>query len=160
MLLSRFKKVLFGSQYEHSGVQEPVYEPFVLSLLLQGVECWYLIERLFQNLHSLHNRCVPVMCYVNKMETCLFRKATSKLLQGLSLSPIYVYVSKRQLHWVVHAISMPQDCLSRKIISSWVCSKRPKSSPNLTYGRSPNKSLKKTDVDNKNCQVLSLDCDG
>ena len=48
----------------------------------------------------------------------------------------------------------------RKMISSWVRSKRHKSCPNLTYGRSLKKSLKKYDADIENWHVLSLDRNG
>ena len=100
------------------------------------------------------------MCRVNRMQKRLFRITTSKLLQRLSLSPIDVYVSQRQLRWVGHVMRMSWDRLPRKVISFWIRSKRPKGCPNLTYGRSPKKSLKKADVDTENWFVLSLDCDG
>ena len=55
---------------------------------------------------------------------------------------------------------MPWDRLPRKMISPWVCSKKPKVCPNLTYGGSVKKSLKKSYVDIENWHVLSLDRDG
>ena len=55
---------------------------------------------------------------------------------------------------------MPWDRLPRKIISSWVRSKRPKGCPNLIYVRSLKKSLKKADVVIENWDILSFDRDG
>ena len=69
------------------------------------------------------------MCHVHRMQTCLFRITTSELLQILSLSTTDVYVTQRKSRWAGHVIRMPWDRFPRKMISSWVRSKRPKGCP-------------------------------
>ena len=128
------------------SVKGSLYKSLILPILLFGAECWCLTKRLLQKLRSSHNRCVRAMCCVNRMQTHLFRIATSGLLYRLVLSPIHVYVSQQQLRRVGHVMRMLWYRLPRKMISSWVCSKRPKGCPNLTYGRYLKKSLKKANV--------------
>ena len=125
---------LFGSQYMHDSVKGSVCGLVILSILLYGAKCWCLTEWLLQKLCSFCNRCVQAMHCVNRMQTCLFQITTSELLQRLSLSSVDAYVSQQQLCWAGHVICMPWDYLPRKMISSWVCSKRLKGCPNLTFG--------------------------
>ena len=100
------------------------------------------------------------MCCVNRMQTRLFRITASELLRNSLCHQLMSIFFQRQFCWAGHVMCMPWDRFPRKMISSWVCSKRPKGYyPNLVYGRSLKKTLNKTDVDTENWHVLFLDRD-
>ena len=73
--------------------------------------------------------------------------SSDDLLNKLNMSPIDSYVSKRQLRWLGHVARMGYDRLPRKLLSSWVPSKRPKGAPQFTYGRGIYKCLKKCKIE-------------
>ena len=123
-------------------------------------ECWCLTEHLYQKLRHFHHRCVRTMCNINRLQTRVHHITTFQLLQRLNLFHIDVYISQRQLRWAGHVMRMPWDRLPRKMITSWVRSKRPFGCPKLTYGRSLKKSLNKAGVETENWYNLSLDRDG
>ena len=90
--------------------------------------------------------CVRAMCRVNRTKVYIHRITTVSLLQRLSLEKIDHYVTKRQLSWLGHVARMPFDRLPRKLLSSWVYHRRPKGSPEFTYGRGIYKALRKVNV--------------
>jgi len=53
------------------------------------------------------------------------------------------YVTNRQLSWTYRTnVRLP-----KKLLSSWVCNRRPKGAPGFTYGCGVMKALKKAGVD-------------
>ena len=134
-----------------------IWKAIILPISLYGAECWCLIERLLQEFLSFHNKCVRAKCRVTRMQTRLFGIITWELLQRLSLPLIDVFVSQRKLRWVGVVMCIWREHLPIKMISSRICSKRPKCCPKLTYGWSLKKSLKKADVDTENWHVFPLD---
>ena len=136
-----------------------IWKSIILPILLYGAECWCLTKRLLQKFLSFHNRCVRAMCHFTRMQTRLFGIITSEFLQRLSLPLIDVFVSQTKLPWAGHVMFMWRDCLPRKMISSRICSKRPKCCPKLTYGWSLKISLKKAYVHTENWHVLPLNWD-
>ena len=84
------RKSIFSSLKIKLRIKAKVYESFILPILLYGVECWCLTEKLLNKLRSFHWRCVRSICCV----TLLDRKRTSDLLDKLSLKSIdtYIYV--------------------------------------------------------------------
>jgi len=58
-----------------------------------------------------------------------------------------LYVTKRPLRWVGHVVRMRMDRLPRKMLTSWVNEKRSRGSPEMTYGRSLMKALKRANID-------------
>ena len=153
------RKSLFGSRDVFDEVKGMAYKSLILPILLYGAECWCMTEHLFRKLRNFHHRCVRTMCHVSRIQIRVFRINTSELLQKLSLCSIDTYVSQQQLRWAGHVMRMPWNRLPRKVMSSWVRSKRPRGCPNLTYGRSLKKSLKKADIDIENWDILALDRD-
>ena len=85
------------------------------------------------------------------------RLSTCDLLNKMELLPIDSYVSKRQLRWLGHVARMSYDRLPRKLLSSWVPSKRPTGAPEFTYGRGVFKTLKKCKIDKCDWFNLALD---
>ena len=81
----------------------------------------------------------------------VFEKHISKecLFNRLDIKYIDIYIVKRQLRWAGHVARMDMNRLPRKMISSWVSEKRPRGSPEMTYGRSLFKALKKANIDKK-----------
>ena len=140
-----------------------IWKSIILPISLYGAEYWCLnvgVCWCLQKFCNFHNRCLRAMCRVTRMQTRLFGIIASELLQRLSLPLIDVFVSQRKLRWAGHVMCMWRDRFPRKMISSRICSKRPKCCPKLTYGWSLKKCLKKADVDTENWHVLLLDCDG
>ena len=148
---------LFSSKTVSNRAKCVVYVGLVLAILLHGSECWCLTEVLFNRLRSFHARCVRAMCRVTRKHVWKHHIRTTTLLRRISLESIDSIVSQRQLRWTGHVARMPMSRLPRKIPSSWTCSKRPKGAPQMTYGRSLNKALKKADIPNNFWHRLAQD---
>ena len=85
------------------------------------------------------------------------RISNESLLLRLGISCIDVYVMKRQLRWVGHVVRMGMERLPRKMLTSWVNEKRPLGSPEMTYGRSLMKALKRAKLDKDTWYELAKD---
>ena len=123
-----------------------VYVGLVLSILLYGSETWCLTERLLHQLRLFHARCARSMCRLNLWHTRKHHISTVHLLQRIGLKSIDYYVTKRQLKWVGHVSRMNYNRLPRKMLSCWVSNKRPRGSPQFTFGRGIQKALKKANI--------------
>ena len=146
------KSSLFSRSMIKLRVKAKVYQAFILPILLYGVECWCLTEKLLNKLRAFHHRCVRSICRV----TLLDRKRTSDLLDKLYLESIDTYICRQQLRWAGHLIRMPWNRLPRKMMSCWVRSKRPRGAPRYTYGRSLFKCMKKSGIDTNVWHDLAL----
>ena len=136
------RKSLFSSRtitIESKGI---AYYSLILPILLYGAETWSLTEALLRQLRNFHHSCVRAMCRVNRNHVYMYRISTKVLLQSLNLQPIEHYVFNRQLSWFGHTARMPFHRLPRKLLSCWVHHKRPRGSPEFTYGRGIKKALK------------------
>ena len=140
---------LFSSTQVSYYAKRIVYTGLILSILLYGSESWCLTEVLYNKLRIFHSRCVRTMCRVTRKHTWKHRISTDELLQRLNMKSIDKYILKRQLRWAGHVARMKGDRLPRKMMSSWVRSKRPRGAPQFTYGRGLIKSLKKANVNTK-----------
>ena len=151
------RKCLFSSTQVAPKVKGKVYSSFILPILLYGAECWSLTEQLLNNIRRFHHRCVRSICRVNRYYTWTNRIQTVDLLTRLSVQSIDTYIYREQLRWAGHVARMPWSRLPRKMMSSWVRSKRPRGAPRYTYGRSLFKTLKKAGIDAKQWHVLAND---
>ena len=150
-------KYLFSNPNISVDGKRAVNEGLILSILLYGPESWCVTEKLFSVLRIFHNRCVRSMCRVTVTDCYSFRISNEELLRRLNLRKIDDYITKRQLRWAGHIARMDFDRLPRKMLSSWVCTKRPTGAPEFTYGRGLYKSLTKAGVNVKNWHELALD---
>ena len=148
---------LFTSANISPAVKRVVYEGLILAILLYGAETWSLTEKLFRQLRVFHAACIRSMCRVNRIHTRAHRITTVSLLDRLGLLSVDAYVTKKQLRWAGHVIRMNKKRLPRKMMTSWVSSKRPRGAPNFTYGRGVYKALKKVDIPRKGWAVLAMD---
>ena len=140
------RKSLFSSRaitIESKGI---AYYSLILPIVLYGAETWCLTEGLFRQLRNFHHSCVRAMCRVNRNHVYTHRISTKVLLESLNLQPIEHYVFNRQLSWFGHTARMPFHRLPRKLLSCWVNHKRPRGSPEFTYGRGIKKALKCFDI--------------
>ena len=137
------RKCLFSNSSISFSAKRTVYEGLILSILLYGSECWCLTEELFQLLRTFHARSLRAMCRVNRWHVRKHRITTKELLSRVGLKSIDTYVTQRQLRWAGHVARISYDRLPRKMLSSWVPSKRPKGAPEFTYGRGLFKALEK-----------------
>ena len=151
------RKCLFSSTQVLLRVKGIVYCTFILSILLYGAESWSLTETLLRKLRNFHHRCLRAMRRINRKHTREHRISNAILLKRLSLKSIDCYICKQQLRWAGHVIRMPWERLPRKMMSSWVRSKRPRGAPQLTYGRSLYKALRKAGVDTNTWHELAMD---
>ena len=145
------RKSLISSSKIKLGIKAKVYCTFILPILLYGVECWSLTEKLLNRLRAFHHRCIRSICRVTLRD----RERTSDLLEKLSIETIDTYICRQQLRWAGHVICMPWHRLPRKMLSSWVRSKRPRGAPKYTYGRSLLKSIRKSGIDTNYWHVLA-----
>ena len=141
------RKCLFSSSQVSYKVKGLVYCALILPILLYGAECWSLTDFFLRKLRNFHHRCLRAMCRINRLHTRVHKITNVELLKRLSLLSIDTYFSKKQLRWAGHVVRMQWSRLPRKLLSSWVRSKRPKVAPRYTYGRSLYKSLKKAGID-------------
>ena len=144
------RKCLFSNSSISFSAKRTVYEGLILSILLYGSECWCLTEELFHLLRTFHARSVRAMCRVNRWHVRRHRITTKELLSRVGLKSIDTYITQRQLRWAGHVARMSYDRLPRKMLSSWVPSKRPKGAPEFTYGRGLHKALKKAELSKDN----------
>ena len=146
------RKPLISPQKIKMSIKAKVYQIFILAILLYGVECWSLTEKLLNKLRAFHRRCIRSICGVTLRD----RKRTSDLLKKLNLQSIDTYICRQQLRWAGHVVRMPWNRLPRKLLSCWVRSKRPRGCPKYTYGRSLKKCLRKADIDPETWHVTAL----
>ena len=125
------------------------YKSLVLPILLCGVESWCLTESLLHKLQNVHHSCIRAMCRLNRLHVLKYRISNEQLLSKLNLKPIELYIFNRQLSWHGHASRMSFERLPRKLPLSWMCNRRPKGSPEFTYGRDVYKAFKWFDIDKK-----------
>ena len=151
------RKCLFSSSQIRSTVKGAAYITYILPILLYGAECWSLTEHLFRKLRTFHHRCLRAMCRVTRRQTRDHRISNNELMNRLSVKSVDTYIYRRQLQWAGHVIRMPWSRLPRKMLSSWVRSKRPIGAPKFTYGRSLYKALKKADIDVDFWHELAMD---
>ena len=88
------------------------------------------------------------MARVTRRDTWRRRISTAKLCGELGLQSIDYYIARRQLGWLGHVSRMEFHRLPRRMLSSWVNHRRPRGSPNMTYGRAVKKALKKFGIEN------------
>ena len=138
---------VFATKSVNRAAKQIAYERLVLAILLYGCECWCLSESLLARLRVFHAQCLRVMSRVTRKHTREHHISTQALGQELGLESIDFYIARRQLRWAGHVARMPFDRLPRRMLSSWVASKRPTGAPTMTYGRTLKKALKKFDID-------------
>ena len=141
------RKPLFSSTSITYQAKCMVYVILILAILLYGAESWCLTEQLYKRLRNFHARCIRVMCRVNRRHTFEQRISNAELRRRIGVHSIDTYITRHQLRWAGHVARMPAHRLPRKMLSSWVRSKRPRGAPQLTYGRMLRKSLKKMQID-------------
>ena len=134
-----------------------VYQMIVLTILLYGSESWCLTEALMQELSCFHSRCMRAMCRVTRKHTRIHRISNADLQKRLDLRPIKSYLTRRQLRWAGHVSRMSFDRLPRKMLSSWVRSKRPRGAPQMTYGRTIKRLLKCANIEVDSWHILAAD---
>ena len=150
---------LFASTNVSHASKQMVFTRLILAILLYGSESWCLTEALYRKLRNFHARCARAMCRVTRWHTRIHRISTAELLNRLRLSTIDTYVTRRQLRWAGHVARMNYDRLPRKMLSSWVRSKRPRGAPRFTYGRTLKKSLKKARIDVRDWSAVAQNRD-
>ena len=140
------RKCLFSSTDITDKVKGFIYLCLILPILLYGSECWSMTEGMLRKIRNFHHSCVRNMCRVNRKHTYLHRISTAELLDRLGIESIETYIYRQQLRWAGHVSRMNWNRLPRKMLSSWVVSKRPRGCPKMTYGRSLRKCLIKCGI--------------
>ena len=148
---------IFAATSISMKVKKFVYVALVLTILLYGSECWSLTEKLYQRLRAFHFRCIRSMCRVTRLHTRKHHISNADLLARTGLQTIDAYLTKRQLRWAGHVARMPNNRLPRKMLSCWVPHKRPRGAPQMTYGRSLRKLLRKAEIPVANWHELAQD---
>ena len=148
---------VFSSTSVTRAATHMVYERLVLAILLYGCECWCLTEELYSRLRVFHAQCLRVMSRVTRKHTRAHHISTQALGQELGIESIDFYVTRRQLRWAGHVARMPFERLPRRMLSSWVPSRRPVGAPQMTYGRTLRKGLQKFDIDADKWHELAQD---
>ena len=140
------RKPLFSSTSVTYKAKRMVYVGLILAILLYGAEAWCLTEKLYNRLRVFHARCIRAMCRVTRKHTFDHRISNAQLRGRTGILSIDTYITRHQLRWAGHVARMPFKRLPRKMLSSWVRSRRPCGAPQLTYGRMLRKALKKVGI--------------
>ena len=151
------RRSVFRSVSVTPAAKRAVYERLVLAIALFVCECWCLTEVLWRRLRCFHAQCLRAMCRISRKHTWEHHVSTQELGQRLGLESIDVYVARRQTRWLGHVRRMDFDRLPRKMLSSWVRSRRPPGCPSMTYGRSIGKSLDRLDIARDGWAELAAD---
>ncbi len=78
-----------------------------------------------------------------KMAHTMKHRATStSFLERLGVGSFDSYYKCRLLRWAGHVARMPMSQMPRKLLTGWVKHARPVGSPQMTWGRTLNKTLK------------------
>ena len=141
------RKPLFSSTSLTYKAKSMVYIRLILAILLYGAEAWCLTEKLYNRLRCFHARCIRSMCRVTRKHTFEHRISNALLRERTGIQSIDTYITRHQLRWAGHVARMPFKRLPRKMLSSWVRAKRARGAPQLTYGRTLRKALKKVGID-------------
>ena len=136
-------KNLFGDKYLSEKVKGQVYTALVLSTLLYGCEVWSLRENLFQRLRSFHNRCARTMCRISIAHTIRHRITSESLFRRLGIMDLDSYYHNRVLRWAGHVARMPMSRAPRQLLTGWVAHPRPIGCPEMNFGRTLKKALKR-----------------
>ena len=151
------RKSLFSNPsitYETKGA---AYCYLILPILLYGAESWCLTEKLFNQLRTFYHGCARSMHRVNRRHVYLHRISSNELLENLNILSIDVYITRRQLSWFGHVSRMSFDRIPRKLLSSWVKSRRPKGAPEFTFSRGMYKALRRANICKDDWFVLAKD---
>ena len=154
------KKSIFSSRRISDSAKSSAYQSLILPILLYGAESWCLTESFLRQLRNFHHSCLRAMCGINRTQVFEYHISTEQLLARLSLNLIEHYVFKRQLSWLGHTARMPFERLPRKLLSSWVFNRRPRGSPEFTYGRGIYKALGWFSIDKKRWYEMVFDRGG
>ena len=120
-----------------------MHTALVLSTLLYGCEVWSLRENLFQRLRSFHNRCARTMCRISIAHTIRHRITTESLFRRLGIMDLDSYYHNRILRWAGHVARMPMSRAPRQLLTGWVAHPRPIGCPEMNFGRTLKKALKR-----------------
>jgi hypothetical protein len=151
------RSCLFASTSVSLAAKRAVYERIVLAIGLFGSECWSLPEVLMRRLRCFHAQCLRAMCRVTRKHTWDHHISTQELGQRLGVESIDRYLGGRQLRWLGHVSRMPYDRLPRRMLSSWVPTRRPAGCPEMTYGRTMYKTMAKFGIDRSTWPELAAD---
>ena len=151
------RQSVFSSPYVSFPTKKIVYLALIITILLYGSESWSLTEKLLHKLRLFHRRCIRAMCRVNRLHTRQHHIRTTDLLARVGLAPLDTYIVRRQLRWAGHVARMGYARLPRKMMSSWVCHKRPRGCPQYTHGRSLTKALRTAGIDVDAWPALAAD---
>ena len=65
------------------------------------------------------------------------------------------HIVERQLRWFAHVSRMDfKTRIPRRMLSSWVCNKRPRGAPRVTYGRTMRKTLERLGIWDSWCTLV------
>ena len=151
------RQCIFSSASVTRGAKLIVYERIILAILLSGCECWCLTEKLLNKLRAFHGQCMRVMSRVTRKHTWKHHISMQTLEQNIGTDSIDFHITRRQLRWAGHVSRMPWHRTPRRMMSSWVANKRPIGAPNMTYGRTLVKAMKKFEINPKTWHELAAD---
>ena len=141
------RKCIFDDRRVSLTAKRSVYVSLILAILLYACEAWCLTEVMFKRLRDFHSACVRRMLRVTRKHMWTHRITDASLRSQLGVETIDEYISRRQLSWAGAVARMPFDRLPRRMISSWVCARRPVGAPQFTYARGLHKALDKMGID-------------
>ena len=120
-----------------------VYQACVLSVLLYGSECWTPLKKQLKKLDSFHNRCIrTIMGISNKQQWEQHITSVEIRRKWGDPETATLKAKKRRLEWLGHVARMPDHCIPKVCLFSWLPQPHPCGGPRLRWRDLIRKDLK------------------
>ena len=137
------RKPILGKKGVPMRTKKLIYETYVISTLLYGCECWSLSESTYDRLRTFHRGRIRTMTGTSTHKAIRYHISDAQLRARMDMSPIDSYVAHRTMMWGGHVSRMGNERLPRRMMFAWVQNPRMRGRPEVTYGATLVKHLKR-----------------
>ena len=145
-IFGSLRGAIFGRKRVPMRVKKQVYISCVLSTLLYGCECWTLTEASYDRLRTFHADKIRIMTATTTHKMIRYHISNAQLRARTKISPIDSYVAHRAAMWAGHVGRMNNERLPRRMMFAWVRKARMRGRPEMTYGATLAKHLRRFDI--------------
>ena len=92
---------------------------------------------------ACHSRCARTICRISIAQTIRHRITTESIFRRLGITDLDSYYHNRVLRWAGHVARMSMSREPRQLLTGWVEHPRPIGCPEMNFGRTLKKALKR-----------------
>ena len=154
---SALRKAVFTNTNHSLTTKRQVYHACVLSVLQYGAECWILLRKHLKWLNAFHHRCICTVLGITSMRQWEER-ITSRMTrdQWGDQEIIIVKLMKRRLEWMRHLARMPDHCIPKKSLLSWLPQPCPRGGPRRRWRDFVKRDMKAAQIDKRSFFEVAL----